>query len=123
MLTRIRNAQAVKKADVTLPYSKFKHNLADVLVKEGWIKSVEVKDSGVLKSLVIQLKYTPAGDPFISVIKRISKPGQRIYTKNTEIPRALGGMGSTIVSTSKGLMTDKLARTQKMGGEVICQIW
>lgn len=123
MLTRIRNAQAVKKTEVVLPYSKFKHSLATVLVNEGWINSVAVKDEGVLKHLLLQLKYNSDGNPMISGITRVSKPGQRIYSKTAEIPRALGGSGTTIISTSKGLMTDKLARKAKIGGEVICQIW
>ena len=123
MLTRIRNASLVKKTEVVLPYSKFKHNLAKVLASEGWIRSVSARDDGKFKNLVLELKYTNTGSPMISGITRVSKPGQRIYSKNTEIPRALGGVGTTIVSTSKGLMTDKLARQNKVGGEVICQIW
>ena len=124
MLTRIRNALMAKKSDVVLPYSTFKHNLAKVLLAEGWIVGVEVKEgTGVIKSLALQLKYDPTGTPTISGIKRISKPGQRIYSTRTEIPRVLGGMGTTIVSTSKGLMTDKEARKNKVGGEIVCQIW
>ena len=123
MLTRIRNAYSAKKESVLVPYSKFKHSLAKVLVTEGWIKTVEAKEEGSIKQLVLELKYLEDGEPAISVIKRISKPGQRIYVKNTDIPRALGGIGSTIVSTSKGIMTDKLARKQKIGGEIICQVW
>ncbi|MBX4204716.1 MAG: 30S ribosomal protein S8 [Candidatus Doudnabacteria bacterium] len=123
MLTRIRNAHAVKKTEVVLPYSKFKHSLAKVLAAEGWIKSVGTKDEGKFKNLVLELKYTGNGTPVISGISRVSKPGQRIYSKNTEIPRALGGVGTTIISTSKGLMTDKIARKTGVGGEVICQIW
>ena len=123
MLTRIRNASAVEKTEVVMPYSKFKHNLAKVLAAEGWIKSVNMKDEGKFKALVLGLKYTQEGLPMISGITRISKPGQRIYSKTSEIPRALGGVGTTIVSTSRGLMTDKLARQNKVGGEVICQIW
>jgi small subunit ribosomal protein S8 len=123
MLTRIRNASLVKKTEVVLPYSKFKHSLAKVLASEGWIRGTSTKDDGKFKSLVLELKYTQTGMPMISGINRVSKPGQRIYSKNTEIPRSLGGVGTTIVSTSKGLMTDKNARQNKVGGEVICQIW
>lgn len=123
MLTRIRNAALVKKTEVVLPYSKFKHNLAKLLASEGWVRTVAVKEDGKFKNLSIELKYTGNGLPVISGINRVSKPGQRIYSKNTEIPRSLGGVGTTIVSTSKGLMTDKLARKNKVGGEVICQIW
>lgn len=123
MLTRIRNASLVKKTEVILPYSKFKHNLAKVLASEGWIKTTKITDEGKFKNLVLELKYAQNGMPMISGINRISKPGQRIYSKTSEIPRALGGVGTTIVSTSKGLMTDKVARQQKVGGEIICQIW
>lgn len=123
MLTRIRNAHAVKKTEVVLPYSKFKHNLAKVLAAEGWIGGIQVKEDGKFKNLAIELKYTNNGLPVITGISRISKPGQRIYSKTAEIPRALGGVGTTIVSTSKGLMTDKSARKTGVGGEVICQIW
>ncbi|MBI4363742.1 MAG: 30S ribosomal protein S8 [Candidatus Doudnabacteria bacterium] len=123
MLTRIRNAQAVKKTEVLMPYSNFKHNLGKLLLEEGWIKSIDVKQEKNRKFLLVGLKYTPNGGPAISGIKRVSKPGQRIYSKNNQIPRVLGGFGTTIISTSRGLMTDKKARTNKVGGEVICQIW
>jgi small subunit ribosomal protein S8 len=123
MLTRIRNALMVKKTDVSLPYSKFKHSLAKLLVSEGWLKSVDVKEDTGFKNLVLALKYEATGEPSISGLKRVSKPGQRIYSNQQEIPRALGGSGVTIVSTSRGLMTDRHARTQHVGGEVICQIW
>ena len=123
MLTRIRNALMAKKSEVVLPHSNFKHNLAIVLQKEGWISTVEVKEAGKFKMLALSLKYDNAGIPVITEIKRISKPGQRIYSNRTQIPKALGGIGTTIVSTSRGLMTDKEARTQKVGGEVVCQIW
>jgi small subunit ribosomal protein S8 len=123
MLTRIRNALMVKKQDVVLPYSKFKHNLAKLLVAEGWLKNTDVKEEDGFKALVLGLKYTDDGMPAITGLKRISKPGQRIYTGNREIPRSLGGAGMTVVSTSRGLMTDKAARTQHVGGEVVCQIW
>lgn len=113
----------VKKPDVALPYSKFKSNLAKLLVTEGWLKSADVKEDAGLKTLVLTLKYQDGGDPAITGLKRISKPGQRIYNRNMEIPRALGGAGITVVSTSKGLMTDKNARKQHVGGEIVCQIW
>jgi small subunit ribosomal protein S8 len=123
MLTRIRNALMVKKQEVVLPYSKFKHNLAKLLVAEGWLKSEDVKEDTGFKNLVLGLKYSDDGSPVINGLKRISKPGQRIYTGNLEIPRALGGAGITVVSTSRGLMTDRKARTQHVGGEIVCQIW
>jgi small subunit ribosomal protein S8 len=123
MLTRIRNALMVKKQEVLLPYSKFKHNLAKLLVAEGWLKNADVKEEAGMKTLVLGMKYDGTGEPAIQGLKRVSKPGQRIYNRNAEIPRALGGAGMTIVSTSRGLMTDKNARTQKVGGEIVCQIW
>jgi small subunit ribosomal protein S8 len=113
----------VKKSDCVVPYSKFKHSLGKVLLAEGWIKNLQVIEESGIKSLAMELKYLETGDPAISVIKRVSKPGQRIYVKNSNIPRALGGFGVTILSTSQGLMTDKDARTKKVGGEIICQVW
>jgi small subunit ribosomal protein S8 len=123
MLTRIRNGLSARKSEVLVPYSNFKNNLAKVMQNEGWIAGVDVREEGKIKTLVLKLKYDEKGAPTISGIKRVSKPGQRIYAGNSQIPRALGGIGTTIISTSKGLMTDKIARTQKVGGEVICQIW
>lgn len=122
MLTRIRNAYAAKKTEVLVPYSKLKHNLAKVLMQESWIKDMEVKSEGTLKDLLLQLRYEN-GEPVISGIKRVSRPGQRIYTKNDSIPSVRGGMGTTIISTSRGLMPDRMARKEKVGGEIICQIW
>ena len=123
MLTRIRNSLMVKKPEVVFPYSTFKHNLAKVLQNEGWIAKVEVKEDLDRKFLALQLKYDNAGVPVISGIKRVSKPGQRIYSSREQIPSVLGGMGTTIISTSKGLMTDKEARKNKVGGEIVCQVW
>jgi small subunit ribosomal protein S8 len=123
MLTRIRNSLMAKKSEVILPYSNFKHNLAKVLQAEGWIAKVEEKENDGMKTLVLNLKYDNSGIPVISGIKRVSKPGQRIYSNREQIPTVLGGMGTTIISTSKGLMTDKEARKNKIGGEIVCQIW
>jgi small subunit ribosomal protein S8 len=123
MLTRIRNSLMAKKPEVVLPYSNFKHNLGKVLQAEGWIAKVDVKDNAGIKSLSLVLKYDNAGLPVISGIKRVSKPGQRIYSNREQIPSVLGGMGTTIISTSKGLMTDKEARKNKVGGEIVCQVW
>ena len=123
MLTRIRNGLAAGKQETILPYSKFKHSFADLLVKQGWLEQVEVVTEKNLKLLKLQLKYGPSGEPVISEIKSVSKPGQRIYAKVSKIPRVTFGVGATIVSTSKGLMTDAEARRQKLGGELICQIW
>ncbi|MBI3952348.1 MAG: 30S ribosomal protein S8 [Candidatus Doudnabacteria bacterium] len=123
MLTRIRNAQAVKKTEVLLPFSNFKFSLGKVLLEEGWIKSLDTKQEGKFKQLSVGLKYSQSGEPVISGVLRVSKPGQRIYSKNSQIPAVQGGFGTTIISTSRGLMTDKKARTSKVGGEIICQIW
>jgi small subunit ribosomal protein S8 len=122
MLTRIRNALAAGKQDLVLPYSKFKHSLAQVLLEEGFLSGVN-ELPGRIKMLQINLKYNQTGSPVISGIKRVSTPGQRIYMPVGKIPRTNGGFGVTVVSTSKGLVTDKRARKDRMGGEVICQIW
>ncbi|OGE73926.1 MAG: 30S ribosomal protein S8 [Candidatus Doudnabacteria bacterium RIFCSPHIGHO2_01_52_17] len=123
MLTQIRNALSAKKGELSLRHSILKENLARVLEHEGWIKKVEVTGEGIEKSLRLELSYTPTGIPSITGIKRVSKPGQRIYARVTEIPRMRLGVGATIISTSRGIMTDKQARREKIGGEVICQIW
>ena len=124
MLTRIRNAQAAKKSELVLPYSKFKASLAELLVKSGFVSGCQEMTSGDNhKMLQINLKYSVAGEAVISGIKRVSKPGQRIYLPADKLPRTNSGYGVTVVSTSKGLMTDKEARKQKVGGEVVCQVW
>ena len=123
MLTQIRNAVVLRKAEVVLPYSKLKESLATVFARQGWISSFETVEKEKFKYLKLQLKYTSDGDPAISGLKRISKPGQRIYAKVSKIPRVKYGIGSTIISTSRGIMTESQARKEKLGGEVICQIW
>ncbi|MDQ3018434.1 MAG: 30S ribosomal protein S8 [bacterium] len=122
MLTRVRNALAARKGELVMPYSKFKHNLANVLLAEGFISGVN-ELAGRVKMLQINLKYDNSGSPVISGIKRVSTPGQRIYLPVTRIPRTNGGYGVTVVSTSRGLLTDKQARKDKVGGEVVCQVW
>jgi small subunit ribosomal protein S8 len=122
MLTRVRNAAATKKAEVRIPYSKLKHSLAEVLKAEGYITDFRASE-GTIKHLDITLKYDANGQTVISGIKRVSKPGQRIYASIDRIPRVNGGLGLSILSTSHGLMTDKEARKQKFGGEIICQVW
>ena len=122
MLTRIRNALAARKGELVMPYSKFKHSLANVLLAEGFISGVN-ELPGRVKSLQLNLKYDQAGEPVITGIKRVSTPGQRIYLPVTRIPRTNGGFGVTVVSTSKGLLTDKQARKDRLGGEVVCQVW
>ena len=122
MLTRIRNAIHAQKQELVLPYSKFKHSLAALLHKEGFISGVN-ELPGRVKMLQINLKYDTNGGAVISDLKRVSSPGQRIYLPSERIPRTNGGFGITIISTSKGLLTDKEARKEKIGGEIICQIW
>lgn len=122
MLTRIRNASLARKEGLVLPHSKFKEALAKVLADEGFVAGVK-EQSGKHKMLEIGLKYAESGEPVISGIKRVSKPGQRIYLSFERIPRTNSGFGITVVSTSKGLMTDRRARKEKVGGEVVCQVW
>lgn len=122
MLTRIRNASLAHKAEVVLPYSKFKYNLASLLLKEGFLAGVK-EEAAEQKQLQVQLKYSESGDSVISGIKRVSKPGQRIYLAADKLPRTNSGYGVTVVSTSRGLLTDKEARKARIGGEVVCQVW
>lgn len=122
MLTRIRNALLAGKTELVLPYSKLKESLAKLFLSEGFIDGVNVLD-GRIKMLQIQLKYNNQGQPVITGLTRVSSPGQRIYLPATKIPRTNGGFGITVVSTSKGLMTDVQSRKQGIGGEVLCQVW
>jgi len=123
MITRIRNAIAVGKTSVVMPYSKFKHNLARLLVAQGFLSEVFVREQAGKKSLGVGLKYTTGRKPLISGARRVSRPGQRIYANYKTIPRSKSGLGITVVSTSRGLMTDRQAAREKVGGEVIVQIW
>ena len=122
MLTRIRNAYLAKKPKVQIPYSDIKHKLANKLVELGYIESVKVEGAGIERQLVVSLVYKN-NLPVVTAIKRISKPGRRIYTSKTRIPRVLAGYGATILTTSKGLLTGKEAKTMGIGGEILCQIW
>lgn len=122
MLNQIRNAEAVGKTEVSLPYSNIKNEIANLLAKEGFVGEVKKAAKGNMKILKINLKYDN-GVPALAGAKRISKPGQRIYENRHEIKKVKGGFGISVVSTSKGLMTDKEAKKQKLGGEIICQIW
>ena len=122
MLTRIRNALTSKHADVKIPTSKVKSAIADILLEEGYIASVEKVDEGVNSYLNITLKYG-AGRSVINGLKRVSKPGLRVYANCEELPKVLGGLGIAIISTSKGIMTDKQARNANVGGEVMAYIW
>ncbi|MCG0313784.1 MAG: 30S ribosomal protein S8 [Calditerricola sp.] len=123
MLTRIRNANLVRHDMVEVPASKLKREIAEILKREGFIRDAEYIDDGKQGILRIFLKYGPNNERVITGIKRISKPGLRVYVKKDEIPRVLGGLGIAILSTSKGVMTDKEARKANVGGEVICYVW
>lgn len=123
MLTRIRNAVAVNFEAVEMPSSTVKVSVAKVLKEEGYINDYRVSDSEVGKNLKIDLKYGPNNEPVITGIKRVSKPGLRKYAKAAEIPKVLNGMGVAIVSTSKGVVSDKTARDLNSGGEIICEVW
>lgn len=122
LLNRIRNAQAVSIEIVSLPFSNLKYKIAKVLEKEGFIEKVEKKGKKTKKTIKFSLKYKE-NIPAISELKRVSRQGQRIYTSYKNIKRVKGGKGISIISTPKGLMTDKDARKEKVGGEVLCEIW
>ena len=122
MLTRIRNANKQKHQTVDVPYSKVKNEIAKILLEEGYVSSFEVAENGSHKTLRIELKYD-SNKPVIQGLKRISKPGLRIYAEAQELPRVLNGLGIAIISTSKGIMTDRKARNLNVGGEVMAYIW
>src|SRR5664279_306583 len=125
MLTRLRNANTAFHDDVSMPSSKLKEALAKILVSEGYITEFNVeKDSARPgRKLTIQLKYTPDRRRTIAGIKRVSKPGLRVYIPANQVPRVLGGMGIAVLSTNQGLLTDRQARERKVGGEILCQVW
>ena len=123
MLTRIRNALVARHETVDIPASNMKKSLAQILLNEGFIKGVEIIDNGVQGTIRVTLKYGANKERVISGLRRISTPGKRVYAKNEELPKVLGGMGIAIISTSKGVMTDKDARKAGVGGEVLAYIW
>ncbi|MFR8247614.1 MAG: 30S ribosomal protein S8 [Roseburia sp.] len=124
MLTRIRNANTAKHDTVDVPASKMKLAIADILVKEGYIASYEIVDDGAFKNIHMTLKYgADKNEKIITGIKRISKPGLRVYAGKDEIPRVLGGLGIAILSTNQGVITDKEARKLQVGGEVLAFVW
>ena len=124
MLTRIRNANSAKHDTVDVPYSKMKLAIADILVKEGFIKKYDVVEDGNFKTIRITLKYgKDKNEKIISGIKRISKPGLRIYANKEDMPKVLGGLGVAIISTNQGVITDKQARELGVGGEVLAFVW
>ncbi|MES1992398.1 MAG: 30S ribosomal protein S8 [Pseudomonadota bacterium] len=122
MLTRIRNAQRAGKAQVSMPLSRSKQAIAELLLEEGYVANIQVVKEGVKSTLALELKYFD-GRPVIEHLERISRPGLRIYRGTGDLPSVLGGLGVAIVSTSKGLMTDRTARAQGMGGEVVCTVY
>ncbi len=123
MLTRIRNANTVGHATVDIPASKMKKSIAEILVKEGYIKGFNIIDDGKQGIMRVQMKYGADKQKVISGLKKISKPGLKVYAKSDEVPRVLGGLGIAIISTSSGILSDKEARNLGVGGEVICYVW
>ncbi|MCT4565509.1 MAG: 30S ribosomal protein S8 [Maledivibacter sp.] len=123
MLTRIRNANLVKHESVDVPASNLKKSLANILLNEGFIKGFDVIEDGKQGLIRIQMKYGSSKERVITGLKKISKPGLRVYAKRDEIPKVLGGLGIAVISTSNGVITDKEARKLGVGGEVICYVW
>ena len=123
MLTRIRNAVSVERPNVEMPASKVKRGVAEVLKREGYIWDFTTETGEPVDQLHIDLKYGPSGEKIIRHIKRVSKPGCRVYSRAKDLRPVLNGLGISILSTSKGVMSDREARQQKVGGEVICEVW
>ncbi|MEV0799838.1 30S ribosomal protein S8 [Kribbella capetownensis] len=126
MLTRLRNANQAYHESTSMPYSKIKQGIADILQQEGYISSYKVeepKEGAVGKTLVVDLKFGPSRERSIAGVRRISKPGLRVYAKSTSLPKVLGGLGVAIISTSQGLLTDRQAKNKGVGGEVLAYVW
>jgi small subunit ribosomal protein S8 len=123
MLSRLRNANSAYHDDVSMPYSKIKSHIAEILQQEGYIASWKVEDAEVGKTLTLMLKYGPNRERSIAGLRRVSKPGLRVYAKSTGLPRVLGGLGVAIISTSTGLLTDRQAARKGVGGEVLAYVW
>ena len=123
MLTRIRNASKARFQTVEMPLSKIKVNVARVLKEEGYIEDYEVKSEGPQGSLKIRLKYGPNNERVITGIRRLSKPGRRRYTPSDQIPTVMSGLGVAVLTTSRGVMTDRAARRENVGGELLCEVW
>ncbi|MDR1293635.1 MAG: 30S ribosomal protein S8 [Bifidobacteriaceae bacterium] len=123
MLTRLRNANSAHHESVTMPHSKMKQAIAEILRAEGYITSWSVADAPVGKNLTLQLKYGPDRTRALAGLRRISRPGLRVYAKSTNLPKVLGGLGVAIISSSSGLLTDRQAATKGVGGEVLAYIW
>ncbi|MBZ0137843.1 MAG: 30S ribosomal protein S8 [Planctomycetes bacterium] len=122
MLTRIRNATRNGAGECHVPYSKLKHELAGVLRREGYVNGVKVEGEGPQRHIVVELRYGPDGEHVIHNLDRVSKPGRRVYSHANKIPRVRGGMGICILSTSKGVLSDRECRKQQVGGEVLCKV-
>ncbi|GAA1678917.1 MULTISPECIES: 30S ribosomal protein S8 [Nonomuraea] len=123
MLTRLRNANSAYHESVSMPYSKIKAHIAEILQQEGYIQAWTVEDAKVGKNLVVELKFGPTRERSLAGLRRVSKPGLRVYAKKDNLPRVLGGLGVAIISTSAGLMTDKQAGKRGVGGEVLAYVW
>ena len=123
MLTRVRNAYAAKHQKVDVPLSTIKIEIARILKEEGFINNYKVIGEGVRRNIRVYLRYGPRGEQVVSKIERVSKPGCRVYVSGTNIPNVLGGMGINILSTSRGLMTDRQARRERIGGEILCRVY
>jgi small subunit ribosomal protein S8 len=123
MLTRVRNANSAHHDTVSMPYSKLKKNIAEILQAEGYIASWKIEEAEVGQTLTIDLKYGPNRERSIAGVRRVSKPGLRVYAKSTNLPKVLGGLGVAILSTSSGLLTDRQAHEKGVGGEVLAYVW
>ncbi|HEX6055559.1 MAG TPA: 30S ribosomal protein S8 [Intrasporangium sp.] len=123
MLTRVRNANSAHHDTVSMPYSKLKKNIAEILEAEGYIAAWKIEEAEVGQTLTIDLKYGPNRERSIAGVRRVSKPGLRVYAKSTNLPRVLGGLGVAILSTSSGLLTDRQAHEKGVGGEVLAYVW
>lgn len=123
MLTRIRNALTAKHETVSIPASKEKASILNILIEEGYIKEVKAVEEGARKNIIVTLKYDDNGDSVIQGLRRISKPGLRVYAEKDKLPKVINGLGIAIISTNKGILTDKQARLANVGGEVLAFVW
>ena len=122
-LTRLRNATLVSKSNVEIPHSKFKYELAKLFKDEGYVSDIEIKGEGAKRVIDLTIKFSEEGKSVIAGLNRLSKPGRRVYSSFNELPRTNGGLGTVVVSTSRGLLSDSEARKRKLGGELICEFW
>ena len=123
LLTRIRNAQQARHKNVKIPASKLKLRMAQILTEEGYVEDAKFTEEGPQGTIIVTLRYQPSGDPVITGLQRLSKPGRRRYVGTNNIPKVLNGLGIAILSTSSGIMTDRQARRDKVGGELLCSVW